>query len=139
MIRRLLLGASIVVATLTIATGTANACCEQTFSRTVTTPYGSTYYDQKAGAEFHIPGYAAPYEAARVKERIRNYADKAVIASKSYCQSHPRICKAAAACIVAGGAAYNASGAWNGYGSRVAIRDGINACVSAAVAALVFG
>lgn len=131
-----------VVASLVFA-GSASACCEVAFSQQATmTAYGYGYWDSRAQVDFHYPGYASTYEAAKLKERVRGYAENGRVGATDFCNSTPyrqRLCKAAKYCVAAGGIAYSQGAAQYGPGSREAIRQGINACFAAAITVFIFG
>lgn len=83
----------------------------------------------------HLVWVISDAKKKRIKQQVYNYAETNAF-DEPYCKRHPRICKAALACVIAGGGTYSAART-SGASRKAAGRAGAIACASAAATVMI--
>jgi hypothetical protein len=81
--------------------------------------------------------YMSARQRDRTKKQVYNYADRGDF-DEGFCKRHPKICRAALACVIAGGGAYQAA-RQSGASRKASGRAGAWACAAAAATVMVTG
>jgi hypothetical protein len=98
-------------------------------------PPAQRAYDEKLQAMPLRPGAFRIKDRRRVKHRVYDYAREGDFEER-YCNKRPKICRAALACVIAGGSTY-AAARQAGQGKGAATRAGAIACAGAAATVMI--